>query len=469
MIPTMKKPRALALAGLLCAALAGPRPSAWAQAPQAAPAPPLPAGAAVVSAAAPAARPGAGGGEAASPPSSSARQIFERARSQLVQIRTVLKGRASQASVGSGFFVTPEGHIVTNFHVVAQAALKPRRYDLVYVAADGREAPAVILQIDARHDLALLKAGDAAGRRFDALPLRAAGQALAQGERIYSLGNPLDVGFAVTEGNYNGLVKRSFYPQIFFGGALSAGMSGGPALDDNGQVIGVNVARRVDGEQVSFLVPASFAQALLADSRDARPLVLPAYPALVAQLLQHQEELSERFIGQGWKPQTHPRYRVPVPNDEFMRCWGNSQASRNGGMSLERSDCVMDTRIFAGDFSIGWIAVRHESYDGSKIGPLRYAMRNAQSFGNENLARVSAYQTPPQCREDFIDRAGLTLRAVICLRAYKKLPQLYDVTVLVATLDQSSAGVQGRFDAKGVSFANAQRLARYYLDAYAWN
>ena len=61
------------------------------------------------------------------------------------------------------------------------------------------------------------------------------------------------------EGTYNGLVRRSFYPQIFFGGSLSAGVSGGPALDEQGRVIGINVARRVDGEQVSFLVPASFA------------------------------------------------------------------------------------------------------------------------------------------------------------------------------------------------------------------
>ena len=117
---------------------------------------------------------------------------------------------------------------MTNFHVVSQAALKPEQHDLVYVTADGREAPVTILQIDVLHDLALLKASDAGSRSFDALTFRPATQALAQGERIYSLGNPLDVGFAVMEGNYNGLVRRSFYPQIFFGGALSGGMSGGP-------------------------------------------------------------------------------------------------------------------------------------------------------------------------------------------------------------------------------------------------
>ena len=114
----------------------------------------------------PAAEPADAAGNAGTTLSLSARKVYEQARSQLVQIRTVLKGRASQTSVGSGFFVTPEGHLVTNFHVVSQAALKPERHDLVYVTADGREAPVTILAIDVRHDLALLKAGDADKRRI---------------------------------------------------------------------------------------------------------------------------------------------------------------------------------------------------------------------------------------------------------------------------------------------------------------
>ena len=399
----------------------------------------------------------------------SARKVYEQARSQLVQIRTVLKGRASQTSVGSGFFVTREGHIVTNFHVVSEAALKPERHDLVYVTADGREAPVQILQIDVLNDLALLKAGDAGTRSFDALAFRPEARALAQGERIYSLGNPLDVGFAVMEGTYNGMVKRSFYPQIFFGGALSGGMSGGPALDQEGQVIGINVARRVDGEQVSFLVPARFAAGLLLRGRDAAPIKTPAFEAVAAQLTVHQEAMTTRFIQQGWKPATHPLYRVPVPPDVFMRCWGSSEPSRTGGMDIERSDCVMDTRIFVGEYNTGSMALRHESYDGSKLGTLRFAARHSQSFRNESFARLGAqHQTKPQCREDYVDREGLPLRAVVCLRAYKKLPQLYDVSVLVATLDQPQAGVQGRFDAQGVSFANALRLSKHYLEAYSW-
>jgi serine protease Do len=408
---------------------------------------------------------------ASAPISLSARKVYEQARSQLLQIRTVLKGRASQTSVGSGFLVSHEGHIITNFHVVAEAALKPERHDLVYVTADGREAPLQILQLDVLHDLALLKVADPADatRGFDALGFRPEAQPLSQGERIYSLGNPLDVGFAVTEGTYNGLVRRSFYPQIFFGGALSSGMSGGPALDEQGRVIGINVARRVDGEQVSFLVPASFAAALLARGRDAAPIKTAAYGIVTDQLMQHQQALTDRFIQQDWKTDTHPRYKVPVPTDQFMRCWGSSEPSRTGGLDLERSDCVMDTRIFVGDYTTGAISVRHEAYDGGKLGTMRFAARYSASFRNEGFTRLrSEHQTKPQCHEDFVDRDGLPLRAVICLRAYKKLPELYDVSVLVATLDQPRSGVQGRFDAQGLSFANAQKLAKHYLEAYGW-
>lgn len=448
----MKTRLARCAAAVLAALAAGLAPAQ--------PAPTAPAGAPPAAAPAPAL-------PASAPVSLSARKVYEQAKSQLVQIRTVLKGRASQTSVGSGFVVSADGLVVSNFHVVADAALKPDRHDLVYVTADGREAPLSIVEIDVRHDLALLRAGDRPARTFDVLPFRPAGEPLAQGERIYSLGNPLDVGFAVVQGTYNGFVARSYAPQIFFGGAMSGGMSGGPALDEAGRVIGVNVARRVDGESVSFLVPAGFAQALVEGARAQPPLPLPAWNRVSAELARHQAELVDRFVAQGWKPATHPRYRVPVPPDVFMRCWGTTSVSRTGGLDFERSDCVMDGRVFVGDFTTGAISVRHESYDGSKLGPFRFASRYAQSFRNEGFVRLSSqHQTKPRCSEDYVDRDGLVLRAVTCLRAYRKLPDLYDVSVLVATLDAPQSGVQGRFDADGVSFANAQRLAKHYLDAF---
>ena len=63
---------------------------------------------------------------------------------------------------------------------------------------------------------------------------------------------------------------------------------------------------------------------------------------------------------------------------------------------------------------------------------------------------------------------ALPLRAVLCLSAYKKLTGLFDVSVLVATVDAPQQGVQGRFDAQGVSFDNALALAAHYLAGFRW-
>src|SRR6185503_4364754 len=405
------------------------------------------------------------------PISASAQRVYEDAQAQLLQVRTPLKVQDTQASVGSGFLVSDQGHIITNYHVVSQAALQPERYRLVFSTADRTEGPLQLLAFDAIHDLALVKPtlpGPFAGRR--PLSFRPRATPMSQGERIYSLGNPLDVGFAVIEGTYNGLVERSFYPTIFFSGSLNPGVSGGPTLDGQGAVIGINVAARRDGEQVSFLVPAVFAEALLEQVRGAAPLTGPAYPALVKQLWAHQAALTARFLQQPWRHAGHPRYVIPLPQEAFMRCWGRSTPADAKGLEYEHAECDMDTRVFvSGWLTTGSLTVRHEAYDGSKLGTLRFAHRYSASFGNEGFGRAGdSARTAPQCHERYVDRDGLPLRAVLCLSAYKKLTGLFDVSLLVATVDAPQQGVQGRFDAQGVSFDNAMALAAHYLAGFGW-
>jgi serine protease Do len=405
------------------------------------------------------------------PVSASAQRVYDEARAQLLQVRTLLKGQDSQASVGSGFLVSDAGHILTNYHVVSQAALQPERYRLVYSALDRSEGALQILAFDAIHDLALVKpASPTALVRHRPLTFHPRDLPLAQGERIYSLGNPLDIGFAVIEGTYNGLVERSFYPTIFFAGSLNPGVSGGPTLDQQGRVIGVNVAARRDGEQVSFLVPSAFAEDLLQRGRNAAPLAAPAYPELTRQLMTHQGSLTDRFLAERWRRAAHPRYVIPLPQEDFMRCWGRSTASDERGLEFERSDCQMDSRVFvSGWLTTGSLSVRHEAYDGRKLGVLRFADRYSASFRNEQFGGPGSRElTAPQCHERYVDRGGLPLRAVLCMKAYKKLTGLYDASVLVATVDASRLGVLGRFDARGVSFDNALRLSAHYLEGFGW-
>jgi serine protease Do len=403
--------------------------------------------------------------------SASARRIYDFGRPRLLQVRTLLRDQDSQASVGSGSLVGPDGLILTNYHVVSQVALEPQRYRLNYQTVDGGKGALQLIAFDVVHDLALVRMAQPpatiAGR--GTFEFRPAATPLAQGERIFSLGNPLDVGFAVVEGTYNGLVERSFLPQILFSGSLNPGMSGGPVLDDRGHIVGVNVATRRDGQQISFLVPAEFAQALIARSAHARPIIGPVEVEMARQLLVHQQQLTTRFIALPWRETKHAHYSVPVPQEDFMRCWGSSNSPESKGLAFERSDCQMDAQIFINEsLRTGDMAVRHEVYDGSKLGALRFAQEAGQSFRNEGMGRRTRDLTAPKCQEDFVENAGLPMRTVLCMRAYRRLPGLYDVAVLSQSVDARTEGVQGRFDARGVSFQNAMLLASHYLQGFAW-
>ena len=407
-------------------------------------------------------------------------RIYERARPLLLQVRTLLKTQDSQSSVGSGFLVDASGLLVTNYHVVSQYALQPGRHRLVYATVDGKQGALQLLAFDVVHDLALLRPVDPAPLAgLGAVPLRPVDDPLPRGARIFSMGNPLDVGFAVAEGSYNGPVERSFLATLFFGGSLSSGMSGGPALDEQGQLIGVNVAARRDGEQVSFLVPADPVRALIARGRSGQPIVAPAWPEITRQLLAHEAALTQGFINQPWRSAGHPQYVIPVPQETWMRCWGRGSPQATRGLQFERSDCEMDSRIFvSGPLLTGFLTVRHEAYEGSKLGALRFAQRYSASFRNEFIGVDDRHRTAARCVESNVwgkqsgnaqpGASALPLKAVLCLRAYKKLVGLHDLTVMVATLDGSTVGVQGRLDAHGVSLASAQRLAQHYLDGFAW-
>lgn len=404
---------------------------------------------------------------------SAAQAMWNKARTQLLRIRIVPIGQTSQASVGSGFFVSQDGLLISNFHVISLVALKPDRYQALYETPSGDKGELSLLGIDVVNDLALLrikpsKDAQRAQTATDALKFRSTSSPLQRGERIFSLGNPLDVGFAVVEGTYNGLVERSFTPRLFFSGAINGGMSGGPALDAQGQVVGINVAKRLDGEQVSFLVPAEHAQRLLMSNAQAAPITTPLYNTLTAQLTQYQQQLTERFIATPWKPQISAGVSVPIPSDDFLRCWGRREQMESKAFQFSRTDCRMDSSVFTGEGHLGMISTIHESYDGSKLGATRFMDRYTKSFENEHFFSGIRPSTKPLCQQGSVQNPGSPrMETVLCLSAYKRFKGLYSASVLVATQEGSTTGTLGRLNATGVSFDNALKLAQHFTNGFS--
>lgn len=137
--------------------------------------------------------------------------VFKRFQNRIVQIRILEASSGSRVALGSGFSVSRSGEIVTNYHVVSELVHKPAKYRAEIIYFDGHASPLKLLNFDAVHDLAIV-AGDASAPVYfelDAAPL-------PQGTRAYSIGTPLDLGFTIVEGTYNGLLTDSQYERIHF-------------------------------------------------------------------------------------------------------------------------------------------------------------------------------------------------------------------------------------------------------------
>ena len=130
-------------------------------------------------------------------PSSRAQTLYTAARDDLLQIRVLLKNGRTQSSVGSGFLIGTSNLVVTNYHVVSQIVMSPANYVGEFIDTNGKTGTVKLLAVDALHDLAVVSVSRQGTGYFqvpDELPK------LVQGQYLYSLGNPLDLGFAISEG-----------------------------------------------------------------------------------------------------------------------------------------------------------------------------------------------------------------------------------------------------------------------------
>ena len=400
-------------------------------------------------------------------PSSAAQHLYSAAKNDILQVRSLLKSGRTQSSVGSGFLIGTSNLVVTNYHVVSQFALDPDTYVGEWVDTGGQRGNVELLAVDVLHDLAVLRVSRN-GTGFFQIPEQLA--KLTQGQYLYSLGNPLDLGFAISEGAYNGVIARSFYDQLLFTGPINAGMSGGPSVTVDGAVAGVNVSKRLDGELVSFLVPARYAQALLKQvaAQDKPPADFTT--VVTAQLLSHQRAMVDQLLATPLTLKTMAPYQVPVRESEQMRCWGRSTIKADKPFIVDDASCAMESAIFVnGTLQTGQISIRHQFLRATGLGELRFAQLASSSFKNENFgSSKDSRLTGPSCTEQFVrsgHTAGVPLRAVLCVRAYRKFAGLYDFALLTATTDQGLMNLQSRLDARGVSYDNGMRLSRVFLEA----
>ncbi len=206
-----------------------------------------------------------------------------------------------QDSGGTGFIVSPDGFIMTNYHVIEDADRV-----VVRVEGDSRDYDAEVIGTDELTDLALLKI--TAGRDLPAIPLGDS-DSLRVGEWVIAIGNPLVYDHTVTVGVVSAKGRKlvglsrdvSLDNYIQTDAAINRGNSGGPLLNVRGEAIGINSAISVAGQGISFAIPINMARDVMKQLKEQGE-VQRGFLGVTIQDIQTELRAEEReYFGLGSK------------------------------------------------------------------------------------------------------------------------------------------------------------------------
>ncbi|TDU81484.1 serine protease Do [Prosthecobacter fusiformis] len=150
----------------------------------------------------------------------------------------VVSGRAQIIpGLGSGAIISKEGHVVTNYHVIADVS------EVIVTTNDNKQYPARVLGAHRERDIALLKI-EGAGKDFPALSFANSDDARV-GQIVFAVGNPFGLSGTVTQGIISARDRHLSDSQLDYlqtDTVINPGNSGGPLVNILGQIIGINVA-----------------------------------------------------------------------------------------------------------------------------------------------------------------------------------------------------------------------------------
>jgi len=399
--------------------------------------------------------------------SEQAEQLFNQLKPSLYQIKLIDKASGEKSSIGSGFQISSDGIIATNYHVISSYALHPKKYRIEYLDSQGNKGDLSLQSVDVINDLALVK------RQVDQnMPFfQLSSTTPHKGEQLFSLGNPHDLGMIVVPGTYNGLKKESFNDRIHFTGSINSGMSGGPVVNKQAEVVGVNVA--TSGNSIGFLVPHDKLVNLYQEFSKAAPKSIE--DQMTEQLMVSQNKLMTAILNSPWQAKSLGENAIiPIIDVPFIRCWGDSNADKVDALILTAvANCSLDentylsSRFFTGSMEIEFRTMQAKDISANKFYRLYQQQISRAGAGNRaDKENVTEYQ----CHHDLVmpDNQAINNKAIFCTRAYKKFPDLFDVLYLSASIDKDRQALVSHFTIAGISQSNALAFTRQFMEAVSW-
>ena len=239
-------------------------------------------------------------------------EVQDRALSALVNIQPITetfnRGETrKQSSIGSGFLIDDQGHIVTNYHVAGQAK------QLMVTLSNKERLEAVLIGEDPLTDLAVIKIPAEKVAEYGLKPLSfGSSSALQVGQFVMAFGSPLALARTMTFGIVSNTERYlpegmslpsgertgEFNTWIQTDAAINPGNSGGPLINLDGEVVGVNARGAVFADNIGFAIPADTATKVVADLITGGE-VHRGYAGAHFQALKDWEELFDLEVPRG--------------------------------------------------------------------------------------------------------------------------------------------------------------------------
>ena len=275
----------------------------------------------------------------------SAQEVYRKVSGAVVTVAVDLDG--GRMSVGTGVIFREDGYILTNHHVVAGGK------SCTVLLPGGRPYAAKYIASDAGYDLAVLKIN-----AEEALPFAEFGNsdALSVGDPVYAIGTPLDIemGGTFTDGIVSSvnreiqLTSRTSMPLIQTNAALNNGNSGGPLINEYGQVVGINTLKMSGNgsemeatvEGLGFAVPISDACFVVNDIiANGRFRGVPVLGVMVIESTDNGGQVSVYTVSEGGGAEEAGL----LPGDVLLRADGQTLHSIHDLMAVRRTHLVGDT------------------------------------------------------------------------------------------------------------------------------
>lgn len=242
------------------------------------------------------------------------------------------------SGTGSGFLVSDNGKILTNFHVIAHT-----KRATVRLSNDDAYDTVNVLDVDKRKDIALLKI------KAVSLPyLKLGHSSSAQvGDKLYTLGNPLGLfQNTLSEGLLSGIRQMDGYKMFQLSAPISHGSSGSPVFNGQGDVIGIVEALISEGQNLNFAIPIDYAAGML-DSRDLQPLSAFFEPEETKEAAKSSDSGNAKEQASAISPSESMKKDAVTYIATKMGIWTKEDAEIELGKPFDRRDAIVNNSVSA--------------------------------------------------------------------------------------------------------------------------